>query len=534
MASAVSALKSDEPSSKEPPPLALSSTAIKSQKQPQWVYITQPKVTSSSGGPSLPTIQIPPGTKLPANITLPPNSGVILSQPLGKSQHQLLIQKPSGGGGVPVKNLVSLQPVPKSQVPLLLGPGGKLPKMVVASGTVHVPKKVNLKIVDGKVVTSKSNGTLKMVSEASKSLLKDQTYELSIVEDSSSNGSEKFLKYMTAKEVGRTARSDARLISLVKDTTTMATSQGVSILKKVIANSAEVRTVKEVVNNPVTTVTTQSDQKTVTSSTVFEPAPVPPPLKSERRRKSTFNYRKDFDDVIEPMTVSKPTKETPPPSPEPDDLKPSTTEEVIEKPVIFKTLSWDEDVATLPGTDLRFHINEFKCLEMLTPEEYRDILDKRARNGDAMRCCYNCSCYGLPAEFINSKYCSKDCQIAGAKKEKADELERLRRKRRREKEREKREKERERVESSNEGSKPPSENVSEDEGSGVEAAAAAGGKKRSYPWMLKKGFSWSKYLTRTQAQASPLRLFKDPYPYNRNGFRPGTFFSSTVFFESRF
>ncbi|KAJ8984800.1 hypothetical protein NQ317_003714 [Molorchus minor] len=34
-------------------------------------------------------------------------------------------------------------------------------------------------------------------------------------------------------------------------------------------------------------------------------------------------------------------------------------------------------------------------------------------------------------------------------------------------------------------------------------------------------FSWSKYLEHIKAKPAPVKLFKDPFPYTRNGFRPG-------------
>jgi hypothetical protein len=34
-------------------------------------------------------------------------------------------------------------------------------------------------------------------------------------------------------------------------------------------------------------------------------------------------------------------------------------------------------------------------------------------------------------------------------------------------------------------------------------------------------WSWSKYLERRRAQAAPERLFSDPFPYGKHGFRTG-------------
>ena len=36
-----------------------------------------------------------------------------------------------------------------------------------------------------------------------------------------------------------------------------------------------------------------------------------------------------------------------------------------------------------------------------------------------------------------------------------------------------------------------------------------------------KSFSWSKYLEKRRSQAAPERFFSEPFPYNKNGFRPG-------------
>lgn len=45
---------------------------------------------------------------------------------------------------------------------------------------------------------------------------------------------------------------------------------------------------------------------------------------------------------------------------------------------------------------------------------------------------------------------------------------------------------------------------------------------QQYPWLKgKHGFSWSKYLEFTKAKAAPTKLFKDPFPYNKNNFKVG-------------
>lgn len=63
-----------------------------------------------------------------------------------------------------------------------------------------------------------------------------------------------------------------------------------------------------------------------------------------------------------------------------------------------------------------------------------------------------------------------------------------------------------------------SNDVSEEEDTSNDASKD----KFTYPWACKKkGFSWSKYLMHVGAIAAPVKLFKDPFPYSRNLFRPG-------------
>lgn len=46
--------------------------------------------------------------------------------------------------------------------------------------------------------------------------------------------------------------------------------------------------------------------------------------------------------------------------------------------------------------------------------------------------------------------------------------------------------------------------------------------KPQLPWQTgKSGFSWSKYLEHCKAKAAPTKLFKDPFPYSKNGFKVG-------------
>lgn len=183
-----------------------------------------------------------------------------------------------------------------------------------------------------------------------------------------------------------------------------------------------------------------------------------------------------------------------------------------------KVLNWEDGIGTLPGSNLKFQMNEFGFLEFLTEEDLKKILEKqmvkikesKIRNEfqDDLRC-QECGCFGLPSEFITSKYCSYDCQRAGEKFSKEKEL---RYQRKRKKIFCKKISEIDDMEDRD--SSPSDEENNSNENSQD--------KVTSYPWHCnKKGFSWSKYLDHMKAKAAPVKLFKDPFPYARNGFRVG-------------
>ncbi|KAF5279221.1 hypothetical protein FQR65_LT03469 [Abscondita terminalis] len=156
-------------------------------------------------------------------------------------------------------------------------------------------------------------------------------------------------------------------------------------------------------------------------------------------------------------------------------------------------------------------------LEYLKNDEYDRMLEKKQTKvkekknevQEEMRC-LGCGCYGLPSEFISPKYCSYDCQEVGEKNVKHKELVKLKRKKSLLK--------KSSEISTKEVKVVKEESISEEDSTSNDCSQD----KYSYPWnCTKKGFSWAKYLEHIKAKAAPVKFFKDPFPYSRNGFRPG-------------
>uniref|UniRef100_A0A6P7F9P8 Lethal(3)malignant brain tumor-like protein 3 n=1 Tax=Diabrotica virgifera virgifera TaxID=50390 RepID=A0A6P7F9P8_DIAVI len=368
----------------------------------------------------------------------------------------------------------------------------------------------------------------------------NKTYELSITEDSTS--SQKELKNSAAIH-NRNASKDAPKFS----------KYGISILKKNY-NSLE----HSKIEKPNSLLISNNNQASVSESkevliakpdrsemdNIIITIPAPPKPEKERRRKSTLTCIKEYDEmevtstdaygneVISKPSFEKQNLEKSPlnnnKSPLLEESKTNLTSEVEielikEKPPILKVedcdlqkvLNWDDGIGTLPGTEIKFIINEFNLVEYISENEYKALIEKRIVKAkekikgefqEEMRC-LECGCYGLSSEFINPKFCSIDCQDVfqnkSTKKDKNDKFIKKKKK------------------------KPKVEadtiKLGKDEDSDEDSVDnCSQDKSMSYPWACKKkGFSWSKYLEHVKAKPAPVKLFKDPFPYARNGFRPG-------------
>lgn len=379
----------------------------------------------------------------------------------------------------------------------------------------------------------------------------EKSYQLSIVEDS--NNSVNDINYSSNKTEETTDKTKHDTSSSQLKDTTKFTKHGISILKKSFnVNDRKVdQTKSSLIISPVPNlITTISDANTkevkITTSSNFEnkdPVIITPtihkPQKSERRRKSQFSYRKDYDEIEVTSTVDWDNKQ--PKFDEADVTLTKLEEEIVnsnEKNIedlveievikesmdinmnddndVSKILTWDDGIGTLPGSDLKFQMNEFGLLEYLTKDDYKKIVDKKTvklKEEKKGKCeieyhCLSCGCYGHLSEFINTKFCSNDCQEVYEKnKEKENKLKKKKKPYYKKNESNHVSKERERESSPSEEENTSNENSQD---------------KYNYPWnCTKKGFSWAKYLEHIKAKAAPVKLFKDAFPYSRNGFRAG-------------
>lgn len=194
---------------------------------------------------------------------------------------------------------------------------------------------------------------------------------------------------------------------------------------------------------------------------------------------------------------------------------------------IRTALKWKDGIGFLPGSKLKFHINEFGIIEMLVGDEYDKMKtvkkEEEAVSGDDILRCSECGCYGMPAEFVSQNYCSKTCKLAAIKVEtKRAFMQEAKAKRKKKKLAMMQKHKSEEL-----GPKLPDDmslnmNLPHSDDDTMSNDMLQDNKAHNYPWQCgKKGFSWSKYLDHVKGKAAPVKLFKDAFPYAKNGFRPG-------------
>ncbi|XP_045491814.1 uncharacterized protein LOC123691455 [Colias croceus] len=204
-------------------------------------------------------------------------------------------------------------------------------------------------------------------------------------------------------------------------------------------------------------------------------------------------------------------------------------------------LIWNNGVAKLQGSSIHFRTNEFGIIDLIdgnkddnsvgkyhTPLKQRidKTKEKKLSSPEDLYRCDGCGCHGMAAEFINQNFCSVTCQT---------EYQKLNHKKR----------ERERIELAKKRNKMKKllmrkqnsdSEMLQDKEDGVRSQEQETQisevllmkmneelvENEKYPWMCgKNGFSWMRYLDVCKAKAAPVKLFKDPFPYNKNGFRVG-------------
>lgn len=233
-----------------------------------------------------------------------------------------------------------------------------------------------------------------------------------------------------------------------------------------------------------------------------------------------------------------------------------------------KALDWKDGVGSLPGSTLKFCMNEFGIMEFVDEDETNkqnkdgNIGDKenvclmqnssksspvmtnnvinekkaedrktRTISADTVYHCEGCGCYGLAAEFESPISCSPSCtEIIESKKQptirKEKDLKDLRAKRKRKRllqeQQQAKEMEEKLDEKAQEKVKSETDEDTKDIIGGMDDECQGDSLESKYPWQTGKlGFSWPKYLEHCKAKAAPVKLFKDPFPYGKNNFKVG-------------
>lgn len=209
-------------------------------------------------------------------------------------------------------------------------------------------------------------------------------------------------------------------------------------------------------------------------------------------------------------------------------------------------LIWNNGIALLQGSNLQFQTNEFGLIDLIDMSDHEEMIpnpkyhtplkqriernsrDKKPMSPEDMYRCDGCGCHGMAAEFINPNFCSLTCQSdvqkAIQKKKDRERIEILRRRNKMRKLLMRKQLipdtevilDKEEKMLKHYDSIPP-------EGLSEAALLKLGDEmieNEKYPWMCgKNGFSWMRYLDVCKAKAAPVKMFKDPFPYNRNGFK---------------
>lgn len=291
------------------------------------------------------------------------------------------------------------------------------------------------------------------------------------------------------------------------------------------------------------------DEIQITKVVVEEkPQPQPPPVK----REATKNRRKQSLSV---KTDAIPVREEPKPkiievnhkserlSVESEENDKSDAENFDP----LKFLDWNDNVGTLPYSDLKFRFNEFGLIEILDEAEEEEgkissksstVSDpdktekqKKSRNLDEILCCHSCGTYGMGCEFVSSRFCSVACSKAYAE-EKAQSAKKLQEKQDKKmklkqqkilllQQREKLEKlglleAKVAIEEKLKMLRMERELMRTNTADSDREGSADRVRNSS-----RNAFSWTKYLTMLKAKSAPYTLFKDAFPTGKNNFKIG-------------
>ncbi|XP_008689336.1 lethal(3)malignant brain tumor-like protein 3 isoform X2 [Ursus maritimus] len=228
---------------------------------------------------------------------------------------------------------------------------------------------------------------------------------------------------------------------------------------------------------------------------------------------------------------------------------------------VFSVMDWKDGVGTLPGSDLKFRVNEFGALEVITDESEMENVKKATatttwmvptaqevfseKTGmpfrlkdpvkvEGLQFCENCCQYGNVDECLSGgNYCSQNC--ARHIKDKDQKEERDVGEDNEEEDpkcsRKKKPKLSLKADSKEDGEERDDEMENKQDGRILRGSQRARRKRRGDSSVLKQGlppkgkkaWCWASYLEEEKAVAVPAKLFKEyqSFPYNKNGFKVG-------------
>ncbi|XP_053448327.1 lethal(3)malignant brain tumor-like protein 3 isoform X5 [Nycticebus coucang] len=228
---------------------------------------------------------------------------------------------------------------------------------------------------------------------------------------------------------------------------------------------------------------------------------------------------------------------------------------------VFSVMDWKDGVGTLPGSDLKFRVNEFGALEVITDESEMENVRKATatttwmvptaqevfseKTGmpfrlkdpvkvEGLQFCENCCQYGNVDECLSGgNYCSQNC--ARHIKDKDQKEERDTGEDNEEEDpkcsRKKKPKLSVKADLKEDGEERDDEMENKQDGRILRGSQRARRKRRGDSTVLKQGlppkgkkaWCWASYLEEEKAVAVPVKLFKEyqSFPYNKNGFKVG-------------
>uniref|UniRef100_A0A8D1AMF4 L3MBTL histone methyl-lysine binding protein 3 n=1 Tax=Sus scrofa TaxID=9823 RepID=A0A8D1AMF4_PIG len=227
---------------------------------------------------------------------------------------------------------------------------------------------------------------------------------------------------------------------------------------------------------------------------------------------------------------------------------------------VFSVMDWKDGVGTLPGSDLKFRVNEFGALEVITDESEMENVKKATatttwmvptaqevfseKTGvpfrlkdpvkvEGLQFCENCCQYGNVDECLSGgNYCSQNCarhikdnrdlkeerDVGEDNEEEDPKCSRKKKPKLSLKADSKEEEERD-------------DEMNKQDGRILRGSQRARRKRRGDAAVLKQGlppkgkkaWCWASYLEEEKAVAVPAKLFKEyqSFPYNKNGFKVG-------------